>query len=123
MKLRTLLVDLDCGFGNNHFNLVDCEECVAVASHIAGGFQVIPESSGIWTTTPAVTTGTVYISSGTTTVTPQWSTGDSGHYDHMHITVDNTSADTTWSSSFLTDISGTVSGTLTTDITKLFEEE
>ena len=85
MKLRTLIVDLDCEFGINHFNLVPCEECLATSKRVENliATPFVQDSSHTfqWTTNDTANYKVTY-SGGSST---------SAHADHF--TVDATNWD------------------------------
>jgi hypothetical protein len=84
---RILIIDLDCPFGINHFDLVECDSCAIEDTTVNTGlvttwdgtysgnttFNITWDTSDLWTDPP--TTATV-------------------HFDHTHVTVTNTTADT-----------------------------
>lgn len=120
MKLRTLIVDLDCPFGINHFNLVECDQCLFTVVETDNVFDVKwnmapyqqTPSTGTWTiTAPATTTDVTWTNVGGTGMT---TTSFHAYSNASDIVVHNAVPDNMHLS---------ISGTTTTDLTKLFEEE
>jgi len=88
VKRRILIVDLDCPFGINHYDLVDCEECQSTEILLDKTLQTIsPQGSSTvtWTT----------ISGGSTT---QW-----GNTTDIFYVDNGADSDTNLKISFTTD--------------------
>lgn len=88
MKRRILIVDLDCPFGINHFDLMDCDQCATVDKLFekieAPPFAPVQKTTFQWTQTTDSTDNLTDI---------QWSNVSGGSYTHtMHFTVDNTTS-------------------------------
>lgn len=107
MKRRILIVDLDCPFGINHFDLMLCDECVN-GEMMAEKLQKMTGISPPPPFTPMPSTGTLQwtqtitgAGSTTTDLTGnftdiQWSNVGGGSSTHtLHLTLDNNAADTT----------------------------
>ncbi len=94
MKLRTLIVDLDCPYGINHFNLMPCEECLMPKDLSKTITAPVPFHAPItdykfqWTTTDT----------NDTTVTWGNDTSTSAHADHFTV---NASDITVWNTSIV----------------------
>ncbi len=94
MKLRTLIVDLDCAYGINHFNLVPCDECLAtnekVNTLIATPFVQDSSHTFQWTTNDTADYTVTYSGGSSTTA---------AHFDHLHVTPNGGDITIAWNTS------------------------
>ena len=102
MKLRTLIVDLDCPYGINHFQLLPCEDCFVaeemkknLAKTIVNPVPFAPADYKFeWYTKDSTDTTTITWdtgSGGASTASGRWYGSASAHASHYAFDVADTS--------------------------------